>query len=148
VAGNRKSINSHFQPGAKVPVPDPMKYSANIALNTAARWAAPEGWRPTPSGTSGAFSHSSASLVPVNGLLKNLQCATDSAVATGSLVPVIAVNGVDSALTCTIAIGATAASDVVHTVPVSAGDSVSVHWPANTNDGAVFLVVAFELLPT
>lgn len=72
-------------------------------------------------------------IIPVAGTISRLRVATNSPPGGGlnwkySLV----VNGVDSALTATIADSATSAADTTHTVSVAAGDVVDIHSQPST----------------
>lgn len=58
------------------------------------------------------------------GTLQNLQLKIDVAIASDVTVT-IRVNGVDSALTCTLTAGGTLVADTTHTVAVVAGDVLS-----------------------
>jgi D-aminopeptidase len=87
-------------------------------------------------------------VAPAGGLLRNLVVNTDVAVATADMHVVVSVNGVDSALDATVAIGAHAGSDLAHTVTVARGDLLSLHVPTSTFTGAADAAIGFELIPT
>lgn len=66
-------------------------------------------------------------IVATGGTISKLRINLTAAPSTGkSFVYTLRVNGVDSALTCTVADAATTASDTTHSVSVAAGDRVSI----------------------
>ena len=73
-----------------------------------------------------ATASESQSKIPVKaGTLRNLVISVDTALGGISVTYTIHVNGVATALTATLAAGATQALDTTHTVAVADGDSVS-----------------------
>jgi hypothetical protein len=60
--------------------------------------------------------------IPFSGTISRLFVSCETAPSGGTFVLTIQVNGTDSALTCTVADGATTGSDITHSVSVSAGD--------------------------
>ncbi len=82
------------------------------------------------------------SLIPVAGTLSRYYLyTTGSQSATGSLVVTVRSNGVDSAITITIAAGSSAGnySDTTNTLAISAGDSCDVKFVNNASAASITL---------
>lgn len=84
--------------------------------------------------------------VPIAGTLKNLMMwvnqASNAQPGTGNLVVAVRVNGADTAVTFTIASGATVTtvqSDTTHTVAVSQGDLITLGVTNNATSGSLNL---------
>ncbi len=87
-------------------------------------------------------------IMPHGGTIKNMYMTSNVDPSSSSWVGALTLNGVDQALTATIAAGTTAANDtnVLHAVTVAAGDRVSTHittpgTPASSRVGASYTVV-------
>lgn len=68
----------------------------------------------------------SRQLIGTAGTIKNLYINADSVVSAGSIIFTLMVNGVASALTCTMNVASSTANDTTHTVAVAAGDTLSL----------------------
>lgn len=75
-------------------------------------------------------------VMPRAGTLRNLFVATLSASVGLSTTFTVQVNGVDTAITCTMASSTTSASDTTHSVSVSAGDQVRLKEVNSTSGSA------------
>ena len=87
---------------------------------------------------------------PIAGKLSKLYVKGTSALSGDSCVFVVQVDGVASALTCTMANGATSANDTTHTVSVTAGQTLSVKATAGASysSGGANLVATFLFTPS
>jgi hypothetical protein len=86
------------------------------------------------------------SVMPVAGTLKNFKILFDTT-NTGARTFAVYKNGVDTALTITIAAGAVSGSDLTHSVAFARGDTISIH--ATGGDGLTSVgVVRWTLIAT
>lgn len=77
-------------------------------------------------GTAVGNENNSEFFVPRAGTARNLRINIIGTTCTADCVYTLRVNGADSALTCTLSAGTTAASDTSHTVSLSANDMLSL----------------------
>lgn len=73
-----------------------------------------------------ATEESSAQVMSVSGTVTKLLVSHFSALTTDTVTYTLRVNSVDTALTCTVAANATAASDLAHTASFAIGDRLSI----------------------
>lgn len=85
--------------------------------------------------------------VPMAGRLKALYCKSAGAPAGGTVVFTVRINGVDTALLCTLADGATTASDIVNSVVVAAGSTLSMKCVSTAATQPTFPVLTMAFVP-
>lgn len=83
---------------------------------------------------------------PVSGRLKRLYVKAVSAPSGGNITYVVRINGVNTALQCTLTAGNTVASDVVDSIAVNAGDRISVSSSSGASSQPTFPVITFALI--
>jgi hypothetical protein len=86
-------------------------------------------------------------VMPTPGVISNLYVALDANMATAGMVVTLQLNGADTALTCTVGSGASAANDTSNSVNVVAGDTISLKW-ANGGSNAPRPRAGVKFAPT
>ncbi len=71
------------------------------------------------------------SVIPAAGTISKLYVALDANMSTSSMVVTLYLNGSPTALTCTVASGASTANDTSNEIAVVAGDLISLEWVNN-----------------
>ncbi len=84
------------------------------------------------------------------GKLSSLYVKGTSNASGGSVTVTVRVDGVDTALTCTVANGAATANDTTHTINVTAGQTISVKCLGNAgySSGLANLGISFAITPS
>lgn len=85
--------------------------------------------------------------VPYAGVLQQLRVKCGTAPTVATAVVTVRKNGSDTALTATVGISATTASDTTHQVSVAAGDTVSVKLTNAGATGPINVAVTLALTP-
>lgn len=119
-----------------------LQFGAASGLAAAARYLAP--------GMIAASTTEFLFVAPKAGKLSALYAKATSALSGDSVVITVRVDAADSTLTCTMANGATAASDTTHTVNVTAGQTISVRATggASYSSGGANLNVSMAFTPS
>ena len=89
-------------------------------------------------------------IAPKSGKLSGLYAKGTSNASGGSVTVTVRAEAADSSITCTVANGASAASDVLHTLNVTAGDRISLKALGNAgySSGLANLVVTCAFTPS
>jgi len=116
-------------------------FGVSTGVTSAARYA--------PPGYGAAQSNEVQLSAPCTGTMRGLYVRCRTAPVGDSVVVTVRKSGSATALTCTVAVSATTASDTSNTVSVTAGDaiSVSVTGGGSFSSGALDTLVAFTITP-
>ncbi len=82
---------------------------------------------------SATYATSTVAVAPISGTLSNFYAYVDGALTSDSYTLALTVNGVDTAMTCTINAPGSSCSDQTHSVTLNQGDSFAIHINTGTD---------------
>jgi hypothetical protein len=118
-----------------------LAFGISTGVTSAARYA--------PPGYGAAQTNEVQISAPCSGTMRDLYVKCRTAPVGDTVVVTVRKTAAATALTCTVAIAGTTASDTSNTVSVTAGDalSVSVTGGASLSSGALDTIVTFNITP-